>query len=466
MLLAQPRLVAFTMALALQMRLAAEGQPVPTTTDELLAKYVRLISENRESQLKSGRVLFVPQDEYSLENTRPLNDAETKLRRDQLANEIFALAKQAAKAGELSLAFQWATETLRENPDHADARRVLGYEQRDGKWLTAYGVQMFDAREPKVWHPKFGWIGPTQAARYEAGERLVGGRWISAASDAARHTTMSNGWLVRTDHFLVRTDHGLEAAAGLAGRLEHLQQIWRQLFAGYYLTEREVRGLFAGERPPRRQSQPMRVFYHRNKDAYVAALVKRQPRIAETLGIYFDVEREGHFFAGDDAAAGTLYHEAVHQLFQESRPAARRAGSIANFWIVEGVATYFETLREHSAGEPGRFYTIGDPTTGRLPAARQRLLNDAFYVPLAELVTWGKDDLQRQPELGKIYSQAAGLAAFLMDADGGRYREPLVRYLNDIYAGRDDAQSLSKATGLSYAELDAAYRRYLQSLPQ
>ena len=57
----------------------------------------------------------------------------------------FDLAKQAADAGQLSLAFQWATEALRENPDHADARRVLGYEQRDGQWLTAYGVKMFDA---------------------------------------------------------------------------------------------------------------------------------------------------------------------------------------------------------------------------------------------------------------------------------------------------------------------------------
>jgi hypothetical protein len=81
------------------------------------------------------------------------------------------------------------------------------------------------------------------------------------------------------------------------------------------------------------------------------------------------------------------------------------------------------------------------------------------------LLPLGKDELQRFPELAKLYSQSAGLAAMLMDGDGGRYREPLVVYLTAVYAGRDDLASLPKATGASNRELDAAYRRYLESLP-
>jgi hypothetical protein len=432
------------------------------TYARLRAQFADAVTGWEPKTTASGSTIFIAPDVYSgvaLEN-RNVSELRAKF-----ANEVFALSRQAAEAGELSLAFQWASEALRENPDHADARRVLGYERRGNRWLTAYSAQMADAREPKVWHEKFAWIAETDAPRYEAGERLVGGRWVTAAADAARHTNLENGWIVRTDHFLVRTDHSLEAASELAARLERLHQVWRQLFAGFYLSEREVRELFAGRRPPRRQSQPMRVFYHRDKEAYVAALAKRQPRIAETLGIYFDVDREAHFFAGDDASAGTLYHEAVHQMFQELRPAARRVGSTANFWIIEGVATYFETLREHADDVAGRYYTIGESTAGRLPAARERLLADNYYVPLAELTKWGKDDVQRHPDLAKLYSQSSGLAAFLMDAERGRYREPLVQYLNDVYAGRDNADSLSKAAGMQYAELDAAYRRYMESLP-
>jgi hypothetical protein len=395
----------------------------------------------------TGSLLFIAPDAYSpatLGGERPGNS------RAQYAASLFELARQAAEAGQLSLAFQWATETLRENPDHAEARRVLGYELRGDRWLTAYGVKMFDAG--KTWDGKRAWVVAEDATSSE-----------TRGKADARHADIKNGWQVRTDHFLVTTNISLAAGAELAARLEQLYQIWRQLFAGFYYTEKDVRGLFAGNRNARTQPRPFRVFYYRDRNEYIDALRRRQPRIAETLGIYFDTFREAHFFAADVSVA-TLYHEAVHQLFQESKPAARQIGSTANFWVIEGVATYFETLAEHHDPEAGLYFTIGEATAGRLPAAYERL-REGFYIPLAELTKLDKDDVQRHPEIAKLYSQSSGLAAFLIDGDEGRYREPLVLYLKAIYAGRDDAQSLAEATGASYDELDAAYRRYVESLP-
>ncbi len=387
----------------------------------------------------SGSLLFVAPDQYTPAGHEGDN---FRAERNKYADSLFGLAKRAAAAGQLSLAFQWATETVREIPDHAEARRVLGYEQRDGQWLTAYGAKMFDAG--KTWNSRSGWVS-SDSANPPAGKK--------------------DNWILRTDHFLVSTNDSLEAAAELAARLERLHQVWRQLFAGFYLPEREVRQLFDGDRAARGQSKPFRVYYYRNRDEYADVLRRRQPRIAETLGIYFDTFREAHFFGGDDQDAGTLYHEAVHQLFQETRPAAKMVGNSANFWIIEGVATYFETLSEHNDPAAGLYYTVGEASAGRLPMAGQRLLVDGFYIPLAELNKLGKNDVQRHPEIAKLYSQSAGLAAFLMDADGGRYREPLVAYLEAVYAGRANAESLAGATGLSNAELDAAYRRYMESLP-
>lgn len=421
----------------------------------------------------TGSLLFVAPDQYAVQAELPVPsepseatqlwlDEFTKLRNQQ-ADELFALAQQAADAGQLSLALEWATEAVRENPDHAAARHALGYEQYEGQWLLPYGLRM--VRSGRQWDERFGWVRPDELARYEAGERLVDRRWVSAEEAASRRNRMADGWEVRTDHFLVTTNHSLEAAVALASRLERLHQAWRQLFAGFHLSDREVRQLFAGEREVRQRHKPFRVFYHRDKDDYASALVERQPRIAETLGIYFDADREAHFFAGDDQDAGTLYHEAVHQLFQETRPAARHVGDRANFWIVEGIATYFETLTEHADPNSGLYYTIGEASAGRLPGARQRLVSEGFYVPLEELTRLGKDELQQRVDLAQVYSQTAGLAAFLMDADEGRYREPLVRYLVAVYAGRDNAQSLADETGLSYQKLDAQYRGTLQSLP-
>jgi hypothetical protein len=464
----------------------AQAETSPPKASNLRAVYDQLSSRFAESAPgwrpqvpATGSLLFIAPDQYT-----PAGSAgdQSRDQRNRYADALVDLARQAADAGELSLALQWTTEAAREYPDHAAARRALGYQQRDGEWLTPYAARMADAG--KTWHPKFGWIAAADAKRYEAGERLVGGRWLSAADDAARHARLTSGWQMRTDHFLVTTNHSLEAAVELAARLERLYQVWRQLFAGFYMTEREVEQLFAGEREPRPQVRPFRVYYHRDHDQYVAALRRRQPRIAETLGIYFDTHREAHFFAGDNVASGnspavtsthelpgtagtvvaTLYHEAAHQLFQESKRSAARIGEDANFWIIEGIATYFETLTEHRDAQAGLYYTVGEATAGRLPAARERL-HDGYYVPLAELSRLGKSELQRRPDIAKLYSQAAGLSAFLMDSQEGRYREPLVEYLQAVYAGRDNAQSLPQTAAATYEELDAQYRRYIESLP-
>ncbi len=447
---------------------AAPSLSATPNVADLQAKYNRLSQEltaaNPAWQPKapaSGTLLFIAPDEYSPVNSAAgvVNDARTKY-----VAALFELAREAADAGQLSLAFQWTTETVRENPDHAGARRVLGYEQRDGKWLTAYGVKMLDAG--KVWNSERGWVAANDTKANEAG----------AEADAARHADIKKGWQVRTDHFLVTTNHSVAAGAELAARLERLYQIWRQLFAGFYYSEKEVRGLFAGERIARVPVRQFRVVYHRDRDDYIGTLSRRQPLVVDTLGVYFDAIAEAHFFAGDnatsggtagattDAAVATLYHEAVHQLFQESKPASRRVGEFANFWVLEGVATYFETLTEHNDPHAGLYFTIGESTAGRLPKAREKL-HDNYYIPLADLIRLGKSDLQRRPDVAKVYSQSSGLTAYLLNGEQGRYRESLVRYLQTVYAGHDNEQTLAEATGASYSELDAAYRRYMESLP-
>jgi hypothetical protein len=52
-----------------------------------------------------------------------------------------------------------------------------------------------------------------------------------------------------------------------------------------------------------------------------------------------------------------------------------------------------------------------------------------------------------------------------MDGERGQYREALVRYLDAVYSGRDSERSLAEAARVSCQELDARYRRYMESLP-
>jgi hypothetical protein len=90
---------------------------------------------------------------------------------------------------------------------------------------------------------------------------------------------------------------------------------------------------------------------------------------------------------------------------------------------------------------------------------------EGYFVPLADLIAMGKNEVQRNPEIARLYGQASALAAFLMDGEEGRYREPLVSYLEAVYTGRDDDNTLAEATKTGYQDLDGAFRRYLESLP-
>ena len=380
------------------------------------------------------------------------------------ADALFAQAQKAAQAGASSEAFDLAARTLHADPDHAGARTVLGYELIDGVWRTPYEARQ--SERGAFWRPRYGWLTDDELPRYEAGERRIGRRWMTAEEDAARREAIEDGWSIRTDHFQVTTNHSLTAGAQLAAELEGLFQVWRQAFAGYWLEDREVRALFAGERMARKRSRPMQVYYHRDKAGYVEHLRRRQPRIAETLGIYFDDAREAHFFAppeGADAdardlARATLYHEAAHQVFAENGPGRRGAGRDANFWLVEGAACYFELL---APGDESATYTLGNPAQGRLPSALAR----GPVLPLAELAAMGQTDLQRRDDLAAVYSQATGVVAMLRHGEhAATDREALVRTLRAVYSGRPDGEEIARQTGRSAAQLDEDYRQFLGEL--
>lgn len=402
-----------------------------------------------------GELLFVPSDIYSL--------AISGERAPGLADQLYAKARAACEAGDVGGALRLANQAVAVDPDHADARRVLGYRRVGETWAGNYAARRIERGE--VWHIEYGWIKSKDLARYQAGERPWGRRWISVAEDQRRHSSIDEGWRIRTDHFRVTTNHSLAAAADLASRLETHYQVWLQLFGDFVLEPNELLKRFDGKPSSSYRTKPFEVVYYRTRDEYNTALSRQQPQINGTLGIYFDKTRKSHFFAGEDQDPGTLYHEAVHQFFHESGRTARSVGALGNAWLIEGVACYFESLVLQHDDAGRMFFSIGTPTAGRLPAAVHRRLVDEYYVPLAELSAMGIDDFQRRSDLPRLYSQSAGLAAFFMHYKGGTYRQPLVNMLQLLYAGRDQVDTLENLTGQSFAELDRQYRSYLESLP-
>ncbi len=372
------------------------------------------------------------------------------------ADALFELAGRAARESRTSLAMQLAFETVRENPGHAEARKILGFEPAGGRWWTADEIRRI--RAGNIWHKRFGWLDKAHVARFENGERHFNGRWITAEQDAQLHRDIARGWTVETEHYEVTTNHSLEAAVELADRLEKFHDVWWQLFAGYHLTDRELERLFERGITPRRPTRRHKVVFFRDRPQYVEALARMQPGIEATLGIYFGDVRVAYFFAGEEQDSGTLFHEATHQLFQEARPTKSVIALDDNFWIVEGIACYMESLQLTEAAA-----LVGGLEHGRVPTARVRLLGDGFYVPFAEMVTYGSRQVQRDSRIRTLYSQFAGQATFLMHDESGRRRDAVAAYLTEVYRGSASSKTLAQQIRVGYAQLDQQYRKFLQA---
>jgi hypothetical protein len=180
-----------------------------------------------------------------------------------------------------------------------------------------------------------------------------------------------------------------------------------------------------------------------------------------TVGYYAQHRKISFFYAGDDTVRMTWVHEATHQFFQESGEVAPLVGEHSNFWIVEGIALYMESLADH-----GDYLTIGGVDADRLQFARYRLLNEGYYIPLETLVTFGRERIQRDERIREMYSQCAGLAHFLMHPPPGVSMRPVVDYLRIVYRGVSQPSTLGELLGQTYPQLDQAYRESLQVTDQ
>jgi len=347
-----------------------------------------------------------------------------ELRRERAA-ELFAAAQAASQAGEADNAYQLLFEVLREDADHIEARRILGYVRVGSEWKLP-GDEKSASRQPPFDHPKTGW-------------RVRG--W----------------WSVETAHFQLASNDQRELKEA-SQQLEKLDVLWRQIYFRYWSTPEALKARFAGGNEPLAPERPkMQVVLFKTQPEYVAHVANSHPKAATTRGFYDDKQRVSYFFGGDKSVYPTWYHEATHQLFREEVAGTRDdAGGERDFWALEGVALYLESLAEHNG-----YWTTGGWESNRLQFSRYRVLSGDLNLPLAQIGALTRDAVQKSETIGRLYTQSAGLAHFLIDGDGGKYRGALIDLVSALYRGKDTSLLLAQATGEPLANLDEQYRAFL-----
>ncbi|MBI3463184.1 MAG: hypothetical protein HY000_09015 [Planctomycetes bacterium] len=384
--------------------------------------------------------------------------------RKQHAMDLFELARVAFQAGEISYCYELVREVVEHDPDHGAARNLLGYTRYGNQWVSPYAATKLKAGQ--VWDPRFGWVPKTHVPRLEKGERLWKGQWLAADEVAKYRQEWANAWEIETEHYLIRTNTSLERGAAFADKLEKLYAIFFRLFAGFFNPRDQIALLFDTpnrrtafgklEEPPRRAAKRFRVHFYRTREQYLEAL---RPHIKSGLevstGIYVPATRTAYFFLDDSMDESTVIHEATHQLFSETRDHQQAIGTRGNYWAIEGIACYMESF--HDLGDR---VELGSWDTPRLKVGRERIQRGDQYLPIDKLVRLGMNDFQG-PAVYAMYTESACLCRFLMHYDNGRYREGLVRLLEQVYLGKAGYETLAELTDTDYTQLERQFREHV-----
>jgi hypothetical protein len=351
----------------------------------------------------------------------------------------------------------------------------LGYVKYDGGWARPFAVRQ--TRGGNVNHPVFGWVAADWMSHLDAGFRpapLGRGqkkvRWLPAREADQLRSNWKNPWQIATEHFEIQTDVPLGEAIEFARRLESFYDLFFTLMADVMgenlpLARRFRSSSLTGESSYR----PHQVFYFASKDEYVEHLrTTAGSEIDQSLG-YYNPPRPGkgnrapaYFFrdpGGQLPVTATLYHEVSHQLLFETAGPNAYTKNAGNYWVFEGLGTYFETVTPQSDGS----LEVGGLVGERIAAARQSLAAGRF-LPLTQFLLLDQNSFNRPDRIHANYQEAMALAVFLMQWNDGGYRDAFLDYVRDAYRGRikrGTGRALEDRVGQPLRVLENEFRTFL-----
>ena len=390
---------------------------------------------------------------------------------------MFDLAKRAATAKPplYSHAAICLREVLEGQPDHPEARRLLGYVAYEGGWARPFAVRQL--KEGNVNHPIFGWVPadwvehlnrgelPNYSARGQKQVRLL------PAEEANRlRSDWKNPWQVATEHFEIQSNVPLSETIEFARRLEAFYDMFFMLLADLVgdnlpMARRFRSATLTGEASYR----PHQIHYYATRDEYLEHLTPlTTDEIDNSLG-YYCPPRSGkgnravaYFFrdlGGQLPVTATLYHEVSHQLLFETAGPNAFTKNVGNYWVFEGLGTYFETVTP----QPDGSIEVGGLVGERLAAAQQALA-DGRFLPLQQFLMLDQNSFSRRERILVNYQQAEALTVFLMQWNEGTYRDDFLDYVKDAYRGRikrSTGRSLEDRLGQPVKVIDTQFRDFL-----
>lgn len=329
--------------------------------------------------------------------------------RQRYAEHLFQQACQLAAQGDEEAAFRLLWQVLHEDPEHAGASRALG-----------------------------NLVNPLKST-----PRLRTGR--TPQNDLA--WPARSYVLVTTLHFNVYSQADRATSIRFASQLEQVFTLWSQFFYPLWSPPGKLSKAL-NEPGPQNEFWSGRkkfdIVLLESRNAYLELLGGAQANIGVSVGYYRPASEKSFFYPAESLDV-TLYHELTHQLLAEGTRLRVRQdiGSSGSFWMVEGIANYFESLTDH-----GTYWTLGGWETPELQLIRYRGVRDGYWTARDEFAAGTAPQWQADPNLGLLYTHAAGLMHTLLDGkptDDARQRT--MEALAALYQAETDTVPLLNLLG-------------------
>jgi tetratricopeptide (TPR) repeat protein len=305
----------------------------------------------------------------------------------------------------------------------------------------------------RVWFaPYFAWVTPEEAAVLEAGGERHQGKLLDKAAVERlnrQHATFARPWILSDGVHELRTNVGLREAK----RILALTTAFRSHFLGRFgdVWKFEVpEGLLP-------------LIVTRTQSEFIAEWAKirgsEDPKGHTVSGVYLSSNRalnpclatfeprdesgQSRVMESFEEIVPTLLHELTHQIAAEySKFAAHpeRANSLHD-WAEEGLASF---MGSHSFdGERWRLRRVRSEASGAIGPYASCRARARWLAPLSDFAVTAKDREGKQLS-AQEYAHAAVLANYLLEGEGGRYRERFVRFLEAVHRYQDTPETLKK----------------------
>ncbi|WP_182868643.1 leucine-rich repeat domain-containing protein [Rhodopirellula sp. JC639] len=262
-------------------------------------------------------------------------------------------------------------------------------------------------------------------------------RWLGWRSGSYRQ--------VETPHLQLFSHADEQTTREIATDLEHVYWVWTQLFFPLWdgsqqvalhlqdvAADQSVASALANSRARMSSRRKLRIVLLKDADDYARTLGQSTPGIEQSTGFYSDERQTSFFYPSTSAdAVASRRHELIHQLFREatrSRLTGELPGARSDFWLIEGIAGYFESLHRDRCRA-----TVGGWDSPRLQFARYRVLGGRDLIPFQEMRADGHASAQQRSDLARWYANAIAYTHGFLDGDSVANRRWIYQQLAALY---------------------------------